>query len=223
MSGEVYFRDREHAGRLLAERLAHLAGEEPVVLGLVRGGVVVAAEVARKLQAPLDVIVARKLGAPFQPELAIGAVARDASFVDDDLVRALGISPHQVAEITAAAMREVERYEHKFRGGQPPVRIEGRTAIVVDDGLATGATAMAAVRSLRHQKPRRTVVGLPTCASDAARRLAVEVDEVVCLTEPIDFHAVGQWYENFTQVEDEEVEQLLEEAREREMSRSALQ
>ncbi len=105
---------------------------------------------------------------------------------------------------------------------QAPERIEGRTAIVADDGLATGATAMAAVRALRHQKPRRTVVGLPTCASDAARRLAVEVDEVACLTEPIDFYAVGQWYENFTQVEDEEVERLLEEAREREMSRSAL-
>jgi predicted phosphoribosyltransferase len=213
------FRDRRHAGRLLGERLAHLRGRDAVVLGLVRGGVVVAAEIARKLDAPLDVIVARKLGAPFQPELAIGAVARGARFVDDEMVQMLGISWRELDEITADAMEQVGRYEEKFRQGRPAEPIAGRTAIVVDDGLATGATARAAVRALRQQRPDRIVLAVPACAAESAKRLEPEVDELVCLARPRGFLAVGHWYEDFEQVKDEEVEALLHDARDRVVAR----
>jgi putative phosphoribosyl transferase len=209
------FRDRAHAGRLLGKRLAHLRGHDAVVLGLVRGGVAVAAEIARELDAPLDVIVARKLGAPFQPELAIGAVARGARFVDDEMVQMLGISRRELDEITADAMEDVERYEERFREGRPAEPIAGRTAIVVDDGLATGATARAAVRALRQQQPDRIILAVPACAVESARRLDAEVDELVCLIRPRGFLAVGYWYEDFDQVPDEEVEMLLHDARER--------
>jgi putative phosphoribosyl transferase len=213
--------DRKHAGRLLAARLTHLRGEDVVVLGLVRGGIAVAAEVARELDAPLDVIVARKLGAPLQRELAIGAVARDAYSINEDIVGQLAISERELMEIAAAAMSEVRRYEEIFRGGRPPEPVAGRTAIIVDDGLATGATAMAAIRGLRRQKPKRIVLAVPVCAPASARQIEPEVDELVCLARPAGFFAVGQFYEDFEQVEDEEVEQVLREAHLRASSRAA--
>ncbi len=186
-----------------------------VVLGLVRGGVAVAAEIARALDAPLDVIVARKLGAPFQPELAIGAVARDASFINHVLIEMSGIPPREVERITAAAMAEVKRYEERFRGGQPPEPVEGRIVIVADDGLATGATAIAATRTLRKRRPERIIFAVPACAPQSAASLEGEVDELVCLTRPYDFHAVGQFYEDFAQIQDDEVDALLHDAHER--------
>ncbi len=180
-----------------------------------RGGVAVAAEIARALEAPLDVIVARKLGAPFQPELAIGAVARDASFINHSLIEMTGITTPELERITAAAMAEVRRYEERFREGRPPERVEGRDAIVVDDGLATGATAIAAARTLRKRGPKRIVLAVPACAPQSAGSLEAEVDELLCLTRPYDFYAVGQFYEDFGQVADDEVEALLREAHER--------
>lgn len=205
----------------MAQRLAQLRGDDVVVLGLVRGGVAVAAEIARELGAPLDVIVARKVGAPFQPELALGAVARDASYLNDSLVETLGIPRPELERITAAAMAEVERYEERFREGRPPEPIEARTAIVADDGLATGATAIAAVRSLRKRRPRRIVLAMPACAPQSASALEGEVDELLCLTRPPDFYAVGQFYEDFAQLRDDEVETLLHQARERNGARAA--
>jgi predicted phosphoribosyltransferase len=187
----------------------------------VRGGIAVAAEVARELDAPLDVIVARKLGAPFQRELAIGAVARDAHFINEDVVSQLAISERELTEIAAAAMSEVRRYEEVFRRGRPPEPVAGRTAIIVDDGLATGATAMAAIRGLRRRKPERIVLAVPACAPASARQLESEVDELICLTRPAAFFAVGQFYEDFEPVEDEEVEQVLHEAHVRATSRAA--
>lgn len=185
-----------------------------MVLGLVRGGVAIAAEIARELDTPLDVIVARKLGAPFHPELAIGAVARDGAFLNEDLVRRLEISPQELEGITAAAMAEVERYEERFREGRPAEPVEGRTVVLADDGLATGATATAAVRALRRRWPARIIVAMPACAPESARQLETEVDELVCLTRTPYFYAVGQFYEDFSQLEDEEVERLLHEAHE---------
>jgi putative phosphoribosyl transferase len=215
MMQQARFHDRAHAGRLLAERLAHLHGQDIVVLGLVRGGVAVAAEIARELGAPLDVIVARKLGAPFQPELAIGAVARGASYVNEDLVQRLEISPQELDRITAAAVAEVERYEERFREGRPAEAVEGRTVVLADDGLATGATATAAVRALRRRRPARIIVAMPACAPESARQLEAEVDELLCLSRTPYFYAVGQFYEDFSQLEDDEVERLLHEAHER--------
>jgi putative phosphoribosyl transferase len=214
------FHDRAHAGRLLAERLGHLRGQDVVVLGLVRGGVAVAAEIARAIGAPLDVIVARKLGAPFQRELAIGAVARDASFLNEDLVQRLDISQQELDGITAAAMAEVERYEERFREGRPAEPVEDRTVVLADDGLATGATATAAVRALRQRGAARIIVAMPACAPESAKQLEAEVDELLCLTRSPFFYAVGQFYQDFSQLEDDEVERLLHEAYEHRAARS---
>lgn len=220
MMHQARFHDRAHAGQLLAERLAHLRGQDVVVLGLVRGGVAVAAEIARELGAPLDVIVARKLGAPFQPELAIGAVARGGSVLNEDLIERLDIAPQELDRITATAVAEVERYEARFREGRPAEPVESRTVVIADDGLATGATATAAVRALRQRRPARIVVAMPACAPESARQLEADVDELVCLTRTRYFYAVGQFYEDFSQLGDDEVERLLREAREPRTSRT---
>jgi putative phosphoribosyl transferase len=182
-----------------------------VVLGLARGGVVVAHEVAERLEAPLDVIVARKLGAPIQPELAIGAIAHGASVLRDDLVELLGISDEEVAEITARERRRADELERRLRHGRPPADLAGKTAIVVDDGLATGATALAAVRSVRRQGPTRIVLAVPVAAPESVEALRREADEVVTVLEPADLRAIGLWYRDFGQVEDAEVEEMLDE------------
>ena len=208
------FSDRQDAGRQLAERLAPLRAEHPIVLALPRGGVPVGYEIARALGAPLDVIVARKLGAPHQPEFGIGAIAPGGvRLLDWPVVEALGIPPAELDRIAAAETAEMERRLREFRDDRPPLDVAGRVAIVVDDGLATGVTARAAVAAVRAQRPARVVLAAPVCSPEAARALGAAADEVVCLSTPPDFRAVGLWYEDFEQTSDAEVVALLRQAR----------
>lgn len=210
----MLFRDRADAGRRLAERLTHLRTEEPIVLALPRGGVTVGYEVARALGAPLDVIVARKLGAPFQPELGIGAIAPGGVRVlNEEAVRWLGISEAEIARIAERESREMERRIRLYRGDQPMPDLRGRTVILVDDGIATGVTTRAAIESVRQSRPQKLVLAVPVCAAETSDILQQEVDEFICLSTPTEFIAVGVWYENFTQVSDEEVIQLLARAK----------
>jgi predicted phosphoribosyltransferase len=209
----VRFRDRVEAGRLLGARLRGRLLDDPVVLGLPRGGVVVAAEVAEALGAPLDIVVARKLGVPWQPELAFGAVAPGAVALRDDVIAATGL---ERAVVDAAAAREsamLPELARRYRGDTPPVTLRGRTVVIVDDGLATGATATAAARSLRREDPKRLVVAVPDCAAQTATALRREVDEVICLGEYDDFHAVGMYYDDFAAVSDATVRELLARSR----------
>ena len=211
------FRDRHHAGRVLARRLTGYAKRPGVlVLGLPRGGVPVAFEVAQALQAPLDVFVVRKLGVPGHEEYAMGAIAAGGMRVlDHEVLRTLGISDTQVEAVVRAEQRELERREQLYRGDRPPLVLRGRTLIVVDDGLATGSTMRAAVQALRLEQPARIVVAVPTAAADTCERLRDEADEVVCASTPEPFRAVGLWYEDFTQTSDEQVHALLAQARQR--------
>ena len=203
------FRDRAEAGRALGRRLQEERLADPVVLGLPRGGVVVAAEVADELHAPLDVLVARKLGVPWQPELAFGAVAPGIVALRDDVVAAAGITEAQIDEAATRESAKLAELAERYRGGTEPVPVRGRTAVIVDDGLATGATATAAARSIRREQPARVVVAVPVCAAQTADELRQEVDLVVSLGEYDSFRAVGMYYENFTSVSDDEVRELI--------------
>jgi len=208
------FRDRTHAGRALAGRLANLAGRSDVtVLALPRGGTPVAFEVAKALRAPLDVLVVRKLGVPWSPEFAMGAIASGGErLLDDVLVRELGISARDVEEVAGNEAYELERRERVYRGGRPAPDLRGRTVILVDDGLATGSTMRVAVRAVRRQAPARVVVAAPVAAPEACELLRGEADEVVCAEMPDPFLGVGRWYMDFSQTSDEEVCRLLEDA-----------
>ena len=207
---EPLFRDRRDAGRALAARLERYRGWDALVLGLPRGGVVVAAEVARQLDAELDVVVARKLGAPISPEVAIGAVTASERVLNEELIRELDVSEAYLSGVTAVEQREARRREAWLRGNRPPPRIAGRSVIVVDDGLATGATMRAAVRSVRKQSPAHLVVAVPVGAREACEALRAEADEVVCLHAPASFGAVGSYYLRFDQTSDDEVRRLLQ-------------
>jgi predicted phosphoribosyltransferase len=212
MSGRARFNDRRDAGRELAERLSHYAGrDDVVVLGLPRGGVPVAFEVARALAAPLDVFLVRKLGLPGHEELAMGAIASGGVRVlNDDVVSATGIPEAQIAQVAARELEQLRRQEHAYRGDRPPLDVRGRVAILVDDGLATGATMRAAIAALRDQGAGAIVVAVPTAPGETCEALRREVDEVVCARTPDPFTAVGLWYRDFTPVSDEEVRDLLE-------------
>jgi putative phosphoribosyl transferase len=208
------FEDRRDAGRRLAGKLSRFKDERTVVFALPRGGVPVGYEISRALEAPLDVFVSRKLGAPDQPEFGIGAVAAGGVRVlNQDVVRRLGIPDDYVQKITAQELAEVGRRLRYFRGERPETEVVGRTVILVDDGLATGVTARAAVQALRLRKPRRLILAAPVCAAQTAALFKRAVDELVCLESPSDLGAIGFWYRNFEQTSDEEVVELLERAR----------
>jgi putative phosphoribosyl transferase len=210
----VVFDDREHAGRILAQRLRHYAGRDDVlVLALPRGGVPVAFEVAKALRAPLDVFLVRKLGAPGHEELAMGAIASGGvRVINHEVVDALGIRPSAIESTAAREERELKRREQAYRGARPAPQVEGRTVILVDDGLATGSSMRAAVAALRQQKPARIVVAVPVAAPSTCEEFRAEVDEIVCATTPEPFLAVGRWYHDFAQTSDEDVRALLERA-----------
>lgn len=211
------FRDRDDAGHVLARLLAPHRGERDlVVLALPRGGVPVAYPIALELDAPLDILLVRKLGLPEQPELAMGAIASGGiRILNPDVVDHLHISPQIIESVAADEAQELERRERAYRGDLPPFDVSGRTAIVVDDGLATGSTMRAAVGALRLRDPDKIIVAVPAAAPPVCRALEAEADEVICAITPEPFAAVGLWYERFSPVSDDEVRSLLAAARER--------
>jgi putative phosphoribosyl transferase len=208
--GPVRFEDRHDAGRRLAGLLEPFRGERPVVIGIPRGGVAVAAEVARALGAPLDVAVVRKIGAPRNPEYAIGAVAEGGVRVlATEAVRELGLADAELEALVATVEGELGKRLGRYRGGREPVELTGRTAILVDDGLATGRSALAAVGSLRRRGAARVILAVPVAAIASVQALRDYADEVVCVEMPGDLWAVGLWYEDFRPTADEEVAALL--------------
>ncbi|MGK2936485.1 MAG: alpha/beta family hydrolase [Solirubrobacteraceae bacterium] len=206
----MVFSDRHDAGLRLAERLRHYAGEDPVVVALPRGGVPVAVEVATALGAPMDILAVRKLGAPGRPELAVGAVAEDSvGVIDTRMLRMTSLSEHDLDETLDRESVELDRRVHAYRGDRPQIGLEDRTVIIVDDGLATGLTDLAAVRAVRGRGAHRVVVAAPVGSRAAVDLLGSEADDVVCAFVPRDLRSVGQWYADFSEVSDEEVLALL--------------
>ena len=210
---ELPFQDRTEAGRLLGAELASRKLVKAVVLALPRGGLPVGKEVAEALKAPLDVIVVRKLGVPWQPELAMGAIAGSTRVLDNEVIGEFGISPKQIETVAARETQEMERRETLYRGGLPALELRGRTVVLVDDGLATGSTMVAAVRHVRSLHPGKLMVAVPVSSSQACSRLKKEADECVCLAQPEPFFAVGEWYVDFHQVTDAEVQEILKRGR----------
>jgi putative phosphoribosyl transferase len=211
MDGMQRFHDRREAGQLLARRLAaYKDRDDVVVLALPRGGVPVAYEIARELKAPLDVFVVRKLGVPWHPELAMGAIAsKGTEVLNRDVVTAYNIPPHVIRAVAEREGRELERRLQEYRGVRPLPDLRDRTVILVDDGLATGSTMRAAVAAIREEHPKAIVVAVPVAAAEACREFENTVDETVCLLRPPDFSSVGRWYTDFSQTTDEEVRELL--------------
>ena len=210
MLEEMRFRDRRDAGRRLAEQVCSLGLDEPFVLALPRGGVPVGAEVAKALNAPLDVFIVRKLGVPGHEELAMGAIASGGVRVlNRDVLDYARVTQQQLDAVAAREERELTRREAEYRGNRAPLDVRGRTVIIVDDGLATGSTMRAAVQALRAMKPKRVIVAVPVGAAQTCEDLREIADEIVCLRTPEPFEAVGLWYDDFTQTTDAEVHALL--------------
>ena len=206
------FADRYAAGRQLAATLAHLKDRAPVVLALPRGGVAVGFEIARALGAPLDIVLVRKIGVPWQPELALGAVTDGGSpetFIDEDLAKALDIPESYVQEETTRQLEEIERRRRSYCAGRPPIAITGRAAIVVDDGIATGATMRVALRSLRRRNPAHLVLAVPVAPPETLAEFRKEADEAICLETPDMLGAIGFYYRDFHQMSDAEVTDFL--------------
>jgi putative phosphoribosyl transferase len=211
---DLPFTDRREAGRLLADELSlRNVAQNTVVLALARGGVPVGFAVADRLGLPLDVLVARKLGVPWQPELAMGAIAGTARILDDRMIQQLGISNEEVAGIVTREQTEMRRREELYRGGEPALDLHGKSVILTDDGLATGSTLLAAVSYVRSLEPEAVTIGVPVGSAEACNRLRKKVNDLVCLATPEPFVAVGQWYQDFQQVSDNEVKNLLAESR----------
>jgi putative phosphoribosyl transferase len=216
IGGNPVFQDRQEAGRRLAAALAHLAPTRPLILALPRGGVPVAFEVARALDAELDLLFVRKLGAPGYAELGIGAVVDGADpqlVLNEDVVRQLAPTPNYIRAEMRRQLEEIERRRHVYLGGLPSIEIARRTVIVVDDGIATGGTMKAALKGLRKSRPARLVLAVPVAPGESIAELAGECDEIVCLAQPAPFNAVGMHYARFDQTSDEEVIRLMREAR----------
>lgn len=212
-STDIVFRDRQEAGRILANCLEYYRERDPVVMALPRGGVAVGYEIAIQLKARLDVLIARKLGAPVQPELAIGAIApENVLLVDNDTLRYLAVTEDQFRTIVEKETREMYRREAEYHKNIPPANIENKTVIVVDDGLATGMTARAAIYSIRNRNANEIVLAIPVSAIETAEQLSSIVDYFVCISQPVHFRAVGSWYRNFDQLDDNEVIGLLNNA-----------
>lgn len=208
------FADRLEAGRLLAADPAlRKYSENGVILALTRGGVPVGFAVADRMHLPLDIIVARKIGVPWQPELAMGAIAGTTKVLDDRIIQELGIADEDIANVVAREQAEMKRREDLYRAGKPAPELKGQSAILIDDGLATGNTMLAAVLHVRSLNPAKVIIGVPVGSTDACHRLRKEVDDLVCLATPEFFYAVGEWYRNFQQVDDTEVQRLLAESR----------
>ncbi len=210
----MIFEDRVQAGQQLAQKLGAYAGKtDVVVLGIPRGGVPVAFEVAKVLRAPLDIFLSRKLGVPGQEELAFGALASGGVRVlDRGLIRELNLSKEEIDRIAETVKKELERRERVYRGDRPPIKIEGKVTLLIDDGIATGSSMRAGIKALRQMKPSRLVVAVPVAPLHTCKRMKSEVDELVCVYTPEFFYAIGQFYEDFSQVSDEEVTELLHRA-----------
>ena len=210
----MVYKDRQDAGRKLAESLTKYIDEEPVIIALPRGGVVIGYEVAKKLHAPLDIIVARKIGAPFQPELGVGAIAQNGiRIINSETIRLLGVTEPQIEQIIKWETSEMDRRISLYRKGLPSLNLHGKTVIVVDDGLATGISTRAAVRSVKQMHPKKIILAVPVCPHDSAEKFRQEVDDFFCLNEPADFYAVGSHYADFKQVTDEEVIDIMQMAK----------
>lgn len=209
------FRDRIDAGRKLAAALQHHAEAHPIILALPRGGVQVGYEVARALNAPLDVWIVRKLGVPWQPELGVGAVSEgDHLYIARDILHRVGLSEAELEQVIKEQRVEVDRRVKAYRGHRPPPELRDRTVIMVDDGIATGSTVRAAIRSIRAEGPKKVVLAVPVAAAQTVAELADEADEMVALLRPSDLYAIGLWYDDFQQLSDPEVVRLLDLARE---------
>ncbi|MGH7848547.1 MAG: phosphoribosyltransferase [Candidatus Binatia bacterium] len=208
------FRDRSEAGQMLAVRLrAYARRYDTIVLALPRGGVPVGFEIAKALAAPLDVFIVRKLGLPWHEELAMGATATGrVRVLNDDVIKAFAVTKQMIEAVAAKEEHELERRERLYRGDRPPVNVTGRIAILVDDGVATGSTMRAAVRALKLQNPARIIAAVPVAAVPTCDELKHEVDEIVCAVSPEPFYAVSQYYDDFSQTSDAEVEELLKRA-----------
>lgn len=206
----MLYKDRFDAGHKLAEKLIKYKDENPIIIALPRGGVVIGYEAAKMLNAPMDIIVTRKIGAPFQPEFGIGAIAPNGiKILDTETVRFLGISEAEIEKIIEQETIEMNRRIKLYRENLPELHLSKKTVIIVDDGLATGVTARAAILAIKQMNPEKVILAVPVSPPDTAEKFRREVDEFICLNEPPDFYAIGAYYENFEQVSDEEVINLL--------------